>query len=501
MALAPARLRRVLEDGLRRWQVKRASDRLTSASSTDYNLLRAVMNGKFADVTGIGDAAGQGALRKLSIGGLWTRHQLCAIGRATSELCAHCGQQPDTPGHRWWKCVGTRVARQGHPEAAALSEAVSELVLEGQLFAFAQPLLYDLVGETTYGQEVFDEGCLDAQFQGHVFLDGSGFFPREARLRRCGWSAVLLNQSWDMERVLFGPLPLGPQTVPHSEHYAFAMALDHIVADTVLYTDCQGVMDYYLMGAAACSSKMLFAGIWRRIFARLSSLRARGISVNLVKVSAHQDSDFLEQGSDMKFQAVGNNEADKWAKKGALSHILPEAVIDDFMRHREQNLQVMGAVAALWIFTLKDGSWINPDDAKVEPPPPPPKAPTAEGPRLVVVHHQMVRHEWGEQCRVCRRWARPGPHLDRLLGLACTPLAPSDDTSSRVHSSHVIQTHRSGIIWCRACDTYADRLLRSLGVICNPHPTRSGTAVIRAMSLGIHPRTGRSLDEALVPGA
>ena len=54
MAIAPARLSRVLEDGLRRWHVKRASDRLTSASSTDYTLLRAVMNGKFADVTGIG---------------------------------------------------------------------------------------------------------------------------------------------------------------------------------------------------------------------------------------------------------------------------------------------------------------------------------------------------------------------------------------------------------------------------------------------------------------
>ena len=89
----------MLECGLRLWQVKRASEKLSSASTTDYTLLRAVMDGKFADVSGIGSDAARGALRKLTIGGLWARQQLCAIGRAISELCAHCGRMPDIPGH------------------------------------------------------------------------------------------------------------------------------------------------------------------------------------------------------------------------------------------------------------------------------------------------------------------------------------------------------------------------------------------------------------------
>ena len=166
-------------------------------------------------------------------------------------------------------------------------------------------------------------------------------------------------------------------------------------------------------------------------------------------------------------------------------------------------------MVALWIVTLQDGSWINHDDASVEPPPPPPKAPAAEGPRLIVVHHQMVRHDWGEQCKLCRRWARPGPHLDRLLGMACIPMAAGGEDEhgadgsarSRVHSSHDIQVHRSGIVWCRACGTYADRMIRNLGGICIPYPTRSGIAVIGAMSMGIHPRTGRPLADSSVPGA
>ena len=87
---------------------------------------------------------------------------------------------------------------------------------------------------------------------------------------------------------------------------------------------------------------MLFAGLWRRILACLVTLGSMGISVTLVKVKAHQDPDLLEPGSDMQFQVVGNDAADKWAKKGALSHVLPEAVIDDFLRHRTQNLQVLG---------------------------------------------------------------------------------------------------------------------------------------------------------------
>ena len=510
MALAPAMLKKRIEEGLRRWQVKRATAKLSTAGSTDYGLLRAVMFGKFAGITGISDEAARGALRKLSIGGLWTRQQLCAIGRATSELCAHCGTHPDSPGLRWWRCVGTRAPRQGHPEAAALAEAVSEVVLEGQLFSNAQPLLYEFDDEFCYGQEIFEEGCTTSLFQGHVFLDGSGFMPTEDRLRRCGWAVVLLNDRWDLERALYGPLPQGPQTVPHSEHYALAMALDYIVGDTVIYTDCQSVMDYDALGVAAGSSKKLYAGLWRRILARRAVLSGQGISITLVKVRAHLDPDLMEQGSDLQFRTVGNAIADKWAKKGALNHVLSDYALESFLKHREQNLQVIAAVVSLWIFTMNDGTWVDSDDALLDPTPALQPAPAAAGPRLVVVHHTMVQREWGEQCLACRRWARPGPHLDRLLGLACVPLAPAffppegaepEAGAGRVHTSHNIQMHRSGVVWCTWCGSYADRSLRNLGDVCFPFPTRFGRSVLRSLARGLHPRTGMPLGSSAGPGA
>ena len=71
-----------------------------------------------------------------------------------------------------------------------------------------------------------------------------------------------------MKRVTFGPLPGKPQTVPHSEHFALEMAMDRITGDTTVYTDCQGVIDYDLMGMAAAGSKLPFAGIWRRILGK-----------------------------------------------------------------------------------------------------------------------------------------------------------------------------------------------------------------------------------------
>ena len=505
MEVSPRVVRAEIEEGLRRWQVRRASQKLTGASSTDYSLLRSVIQGKFADITGVVDETMRGALRRLTSGGLWTRQQLCAVGRALSELCWHCLRQADTPSHRWWRCVGTKVARQAHAEASALAETVSDAVLDGPLFAYGQPILYEFDQEWVFGQDIFEEGNLDAGFCGHVFLDGSGYMPTEPRLRRCGWAVVLLlrDGKWDMERVIYGPLPEKPQTVPHSEHYALALAIDRIVGDTTIYTDCQSVVDYDRLGLAATSSKLPFAGLWRRILARRAHLELQGITVTIVKVLAHQDPDAMVPGSDLQFATVGNAIADQWAKKGALTHALPLDVVDDFTAHRTQNLQVLAAVVGLWVFTLQDGSWVDPRDAQLPLPPPldPSEAPAFVPEPLVVVQHIMVKKPWGEQCSICRRWARPGPHLERLLGLQCVPMAPGmDQGGGRVHSSHDIVVHTSGVVWCSACGCYADRALKNLADVCKPQPTRFGKSVLRALRRGFHPRTGQPLGQLSAPG-
>ena len=89
------------------------------------------------------------------------------------------------------------------------------------------------------------------------------------------------------------------------------MALDRISGDTTIYTDCQSVVDYDRLGLAAASSHYPFAGLWRRILTKRALLVMQGISVTTVKVLAHQDSDAMEQGSDLQFATVGNDIADK----------------------------------------------------------------------------------------------------------------------------------------------------------------------------------------------
>ena len=568
--VAPKEVVRHLLLTIRRWQKKRAQAKLGYAEEVDYDLLRAIYNNRWKQAD-MSTEARRGALRQLTVGGLWTRQRLCAHDRALSSCCAHFGQEEDTPGHRWWKCVGTRALRASQlVEATALANTVSELVLGGCLFSLGQPLVYDLPGEMEIEEELFEEipraaakrnsqGCLlspapceagggegglaelddeadfefdfreeepavevagavtqddegdrrrnmkKGGFRGEVYLDGSGMNPTEPRLRRCGWSAVMISDdTYEVIYALYGPLPRWPQTVPHSEHYALLMAITRAVGDCVFITDCQSVVDYFLLGAGACAAGRPFAQLWRGIRKHKLRLEEEGFAIVVEKVLAHQDPGRFEDGSADQRKCIGNDHADEHAKKGSATHAFQESTIADFKQHREQNLLVVNAVVTAWCFTLDDRSWICKDDALlvVEAPDGAGARPVADPP-LVVVQHVLVQRSWGTQCRTCRRWAREPAQMEKLENMKCTPMVAGiaeHDPDGRAHLSHDLHVHETGVVWCEKCGSYADRVLKNLQYTCMESASRSGAAARARLRLGRHPRSGQPLSVAAGPG-
>ena len=74
----------------------------------------------------------------------------------------------------------------------------------------------------------------------------------------------------------------------------------------------------------------------------------------LHKVKAHQKLELLEDGSEAKFQALGNDLVEQWAKEGAELHRIPQAVREDWDRHREQNIQILKYVVAALVNGLSE---------------------------------------------------------------------------------------------------------------------------------------------------
>eukprot|EP00971_Amphidinium_carterae_P275461 5465619-Amphidinium_carterae.1 len=82
-------------------------------------------------------------------------------------------------------------------------------------------------------------------FHGDVYTDGSATHPRSPHGRRAGWSVVMLGDSGEVIRAVYGPLPqdVSPdQTVRCAEDYAVHKALLHGCGDMHLHVDCAGTV-------------------------------------------------------------------------------------------------------------------------------------------------------------------------------------------------------------------------------------------------------------------
>ena len=179
-------------------------------------------------------------------------------------------------------------------------------------------------------------------------------------------------------------------------------------------------------------------------------------------------------------------------------HVFSDAAIDDFMRARGQNVTIAGAVVNLWAFVLQDGSWECSDDAALTGlPVQEARAPQDE---LLVHEHEVIEMPWGFQCERCRRWARSGPHWDRLMAEPCRPLLGNLQAAGRIHASHVLHSNSHGMVWCSVCCCYADRRVLRLKDKCMPYPSRFGLKAVERLEQDLHPITGAPLAIAPAPG-
>ena len=268
------------------------------------------------------------------------------------------------------------------------------------------------------------------------------------------------------------------------------------------------MIDTFELGMEATEASRPYAALWRWILQHKLRLEEAGHTVSVEKVTAHQDPDALEPNSLEQQRCLGNGHADTFAKAGARKHAFSESIVDDFKQFRAQNIMVCSAVVRLWSYVMQAGSWVDKDDALLVVSPPEKNSRDAAPPpvaeELVVLQHVLVDKPWGLQCLLCRRWARTDAQKEKLSVLRCVPLLANmaeHNPEGRVHISHSIMQHSSGIIWCDNCGSYADRLLKeNLRGLCFPYPSASQAAARRLLRAGKHPRTGAPVVTAPEPG-
>ena len=494
---APRWMQSRIVDSIGRWQHKRIEARL-GYGDVDWDLLQQLYRGQGGkELAWCSGAATLGALRKLLVGGLWTRQRLCAKGWAVGELCAGCGREIDTPSHRWWKCQCTAALREHNAEAAALAQRVPPLVLYGTLFSYALPMVYPgLLPQPVSEEEVHFAGEAHEGYiwQGEVFVDGSGYQPRWAVLRRCGWAAIQLNDDGSLKAAMYGPLPGEDQTVPTAEHFALLQVVRRGGTHIRIWSDCQAVVGNFEKGAGAMAAGKYFAGLWKQVFSAMGA----ETQLEVRKVKAHTTQQHPEGSEEWRLQ-TGNRFADDKAKEGAQVHALAEDWVEDWLQQRRHNLMVQEHVVSCFMAGLEGKWWLSEEDAALrrdermaiagarlataanEPEAVPQPQPEV----LEVERHRLEATAEGWQCLDCRRYARTAGHRLSLQQRPCRPLS-----GVAAHPTHTIAVGPTGIVFCRFCGAFANRLARHILKVCPPHCSRGGKEALRELLAGRIPRTG-----------
>ena len=115
---------------------------------------------------------------------------------------------------------------------------------------------------------------------GDVYGDGSGLFPRIARLRRCGWGITCYAPGRGIIARAYGPLPGWLQDVPAAESYALLIALRFCSETLTFYTDCKAVLKWWRLGPRVTgAASFKYAAVWRQIRARVADVGYDAVKV------------------------------------------------------------------------------------------------------------------------------------------------------------------------------------------------------------------------------
>eukprot|EP00971_Amphidinium_carterae_P173981 3448623-Amphidinium_carterae.1 len=183
----------------------------------------------------------------------------------------------------------------------------------------------DLEDFETYATALsFDESA------GPIFCDGSALFPQLPLFRIAGFAVVQLTSSGRLWRAVWGPVPTSQcptQSAADGEVFA-VYALSRLRWDTSVgvYSDCQQVTSTSASGELhAVQPTVKHAHLWCAI----------RDWPKVTKVKAHVAKGALSQHGLSELLWYGNDQADRFAKKGARchGHLTERAAGEIFFQH------------------------------------------------------------------------------------------------------------------------------------------------------------------------
>ena len=207
---------------------------------------------------------------------LWPKHRKAVHGFAgdDDQMCDLCNECFDSLEHRNWECVHTVGFRAELIEKfpnrfGSMMRMRNRLFLELGLVSGSFPVL------PTHPEEQETWFPRKARFSGRVYIDGSAQFPVEPFLRRCGHSAISLDDRfhWSVQHpaafslaacAVYGPPNI--HTVQASETMALLCALRNADPPLQVGYDCKVVGDTWQGGSGnGTSAKSPLADLWRKM--------------------------------------------------------------------------------------------------------------------------------------------------------------------------------------------------------------------------------------------
>ena len=195
-------------------------------------------------------------------------------------------------------------------------------LIEKGFLPHQRDLVYELNGDNVFDFWAYDGQARPAahHFVGKVFTDGSCFKGPTSPFSRAGWSVVVLWADGSLRAAICGPVWKDlPQTSQAADFIAFTVAVELATSGCEIYCDFKGLVD--LLGDPIYSildPHRKYAGFLRSAMSCPSWGRH-----SVLWVRAHQDLQQHFASEEEKYLGIGNDFADKWAKKGANMHQEP----------------------------------------------------------------------------------------------------------------------------------------------------------------------------------
>ncbi len=427
---------------------------------------------------------------------LMTYDRASKCGYIVANKCPKCGEGPDTPFHRVWKCCS--------PEAVAAREAAAPLWLrrEAERAENAHDNIFWVTGFIPHPADIWPRpsDSSDAIFEwsgigepaaddrdaygkphvkGKIYIDGSCTSNVFSELRRAASSIVQWSYAAPGGWKVHYPVPRTLPQTPQAAEYV-ALGLTRMVADksskSDVASDCANVVrdatGGHLMSTRA--SKM-YAAINRE------NLGDVGWARNAVvrKVPAHVRPEAAPEGT-AREDAIGNDMADAAAKAAVKLHDQPTPVMEQQLASvlRRAKLVVRTIAAVTQTFPPM------PRERLVRPPRP------TEGSQIGVEGGHAWCYAAGMwRCATCLKLTLSPTIGANQLRERCKGLKGSltaETITARGH--HLAKTTGDvAVLFCVKCGSFATRRAYGLAAACPGKPTPAGRQALARIKSGHQP--------------